>query len=236
MSLLELNEVYAGYLEGSDVLHGITLEVDQGSVVSLMGRNGVGKTTTLRTIVGILTPTQGSIVYDGEDITGLSPHEVYKRDIGIVVEERDIFPDLTVEENLKAPIVEGDGRPIEELYELFPRLSERRDAAGSHLSGGEQQMLALARALRGDPDLLLLDEPTEGLAPQIVQTVVDAIEEIVAEDKTVLLVEQNAEVALDLASYAYIIDRGEIVFDGAPADVRASQSELEAYLGVGRSD
>lgn len=235
MSLLELNDIYAGYLEGSDVLHGISMEVNQGSVVSLMGRNGVGKTTTLRTIVGILTPTQGSIVYNGEDITGLSPHEVYKRGIGIVVEERDIFPDLTVEENLKAPIVEGGGRSIEELYELFPRLKERQTADGSYLSGGEQQMLALARALRADPDLLLLDEPTEGLAPQIVQTVVDAIQEIVDEGKTVLLVEQNAEVALDLASHAYVIDRGEIVFEGSAADVRASQSELEAYLGVGRS-
>jgi len=235
MSLLELNDIYAGYLEGSDVLQGISLEVEQGSVVSLLGRNGVGKTTTLRTIVGILTPTQGSIIYNGEDITGFPPHEVYKRDIGIVVEERDVFPDLTVEENLKAPIVADTGRSIEELYDLFPRLEERRATAGSYLSGGEQQMLALARALRGDPDLLLLDEPTEGLAPQIVQTVVDAIEDIVVDNKTVLFVEQNAEVALDLASHTYIVDRGEIVFDGPPEDVRANQAELKAYLGVERS-
>lgn len=233
MTLLELNDIHAGYTEGNDVLHGISLEVDQGSVVSLMGRNGVGKTTTLRTIVGILTPTQGSVVYDGKDITDLSPHDIYKCDIGIVVEERNIFPDLTVEENLKAPV--RNGRSLEELYDLFPRLKERQGSLGSYLSGGEQQMLALARALRGDPDLLLLDEPTEGLAPQIVQTVVDAIQEIVDENKTVLLVEQNVKVALDLASYTYIIDSGEIVFGGSPANVRASQSELEAYLGVGQN-
>jgi len=236
MSLLELHDVYAGYLEDSNVLNGISMEVEQGSVVSLLGRNGVGKTTTLRTVVGLLTPTTGSIIYNEEDITGLPPHEIYKSGVGIVVEERDVFPKLTVEENLKAPIIEGNGRTIAEIYDTFPRLQERRETDASNLSGGEQQMLAIARALRADPELLLLDEPTEGLAPQIVQTVVDAIEDIVADDKTILLVEQNAEVALDLSAHTYIIDKGEIVYEGTPSEVQARESELEAYLGVGTAD
>ncbi|MFB6310518.1 MAG: ABC transporter ATP-binding protein [Salinirussus sp.] len=232
MALLEVENVFAGY-EGSNVLKGVSLTVDEGQVVSLLGRNGVGKSTTLRCIVGMVEVSAGSILFDGEEITNRPPHEAFERSIGFVTEDRGVFPDLTVDENLRIPIVDSaDSRKIRSLYEYFPRLSEVRSTKGKHLSGGEQQMLAIARALRSDPRLLLLDEPSEGLAPQIVDDVRSVIEDIAAEGTTLLIVEQNVRFALDVTEYTYVMDDGQIVFEGDPEAVRENRAGIETHLGV----
>lgn len=232
MALLELRGVAAGY-EGSDVLRDLSLDVEEGSVVSLLGRNGVGKTTTLRTIVGLIELSAGAIRFDGEDISDSRPHEAYQRGIGFVTEDRGVFPDLTVEENLRVPVIdEDDGRAIDEMYEFFPKLEELRDSKGKNLSGGEQQMLAIARALRSDPRLLLLDEPSEGLAPQIVENVARVVREITSVGTTLLIVEQNVQFALDVAEYSYIMDDGRIVFEGTDEEIDANEAEVKQYLGV----
>lgn len=231
MPLLDLNDVAAGY-EGSNILQGISLSVAEGNVVSLLGRNGAGKTTTLRTIFGLLNPTAGAIRFDGKDITTIPPHAVYDHGIGFVTEDRGIFPELTVEENLRVPNISNNEREIVELYEFFPKLRELKSSAGKDLSGGEQQMLAIARALRSDPRLLLLDEPSEGLAPQIVEDVGQVVQEIAEDGTTVLLVEQNVEFALAISEYMYIMDSGQIVFEGTDASVRSSENKIERYLGV----
>jgi branched-chain amino acid transport system ATP-binding protein len=182
----------------------------------------------------MLTPREGSITFEEEDITGIPTHQVYGRGIVMVPEDRGMFPNLTVRENLRVPIQSSpDGmRSVKELFEMFPRLEERSESKGKHLSGGEQQMLTIARALRCRPRLLLLDEPSEGLAPQIVQDVREIIQNIGATGTTVLLVEQNVEMVLDLASYVYIMDAGRIVFEGDPASVRDQETEVRQYLGV----
>lgn len=231
MAILELNDVAAGY-EGSNILQGISLSVAEGNVVSLLGRNGAGKTTTLRTIFGLLNPTAGTVRFDGKDITTIPPHAVYDHGIGFVTEDRGIFPDLTVEENLRVPNISNNEREIVELYEFFPKLRELKSSAGKDLSGGEQQMLAIARALRSNPRLLLLDEPSEGLAPQIVEDVGQVVQEIAEDGTTVLLVEQNVEFALAISEYMYIMDSGQIVFEGTDANVRSSENKIERYLGV----
>lgn len=231
MAILELNDVAAGY-EGSNILQGISLSVAEGNVVSLLGRNGAGKTTTLRTIFGLLNPTAGTVRFDGKDITTIPPHAVYDHGIGFVTEDRGIFPDLTVEENLRVPNISSNEREIVELYEFFPKLRELKSSAGKDLSGGEQQMLAIARALRSNPRLLLLDEPSEGLAPQIVEDVGQVVQEIAEDGTTVLLVEQNVEFALAISEYMYIMDSGQIVFEGTDANVRSSENKIERYLGV----
>jgi len=230
MALLELDGIGAGY-GGSDVLQNVSLSVEDGSVVTLLGRNGVGKTTTLRTVVGLVEPTAGTVRFGGDDVTGKPPHVAYDRGIGFVTEDRGVFPDLTVEENLRVPDVD-DGRSLDELYDFFPKLRELRTSRGKHLSGGEQQMLAIARALRSDPRLLLLDEPSEGLAPQIVENVGSVIEEIAAGGTTLLIVEQNVRFALAVAEYTYIMDGGHIVFEGSDEDVDANAEEVRRYLGV----
>jgi branched-chain amino acid transport system ATP-binding protein len=230
-TLLEIEELWAGYGEG-DVLQGASLSVDEGSVVTLLGRNGVGKTSTLRSVVGLITPSDGTIQFDGEDITGCQPHEAYRRGISLVPEDRGIFPELTVEENLQVPLVGDGSRDLAELYELFPKLDELRNSKGKHLSGGEQQMLTFARALRPDPDLFMLDEPSEGLAPQIVEDVARAVESIEAEGTTILLVEQNIRFALDVAEYAYVMDDGQIVLEDAVQALRGQEEVLERHLGI----
>lgn len=229
--LLAVHDLHAGYA-GGDVLHGVSLTVEPGTVAVLLGRNGVGKTTTLRAIVGLQPPTAGTIEFDGEDITGCRPHEAYNRGIGFVPEDRGIFPELTVQENLRVPIVGTNARTVTELFELFPQLDEVRGSKGKHLSGGEQQMLAIARALRANPRLFLLDEPSEGLAPQIVATVAEAITSIAAEGTTVFLVEQNVRFALDIASYAYVMDDGQIALEGPVDHLREQDETLEQYLGI----
>lgn len=231
MALLEVENIYAGY-GGGDVVQDVSLSVEEGSVVTLLGRNGVGKTTALRTIVGMISPRSGTIRFESEDITELQPHNTYKRGISLVPEDRSIFPDLTVEENLRVPIVEEDNnRTIEEIYKFFPKLQELRNSKGKNLSGGEQQMLAIGRALRQNPRLLLLDEPSEGLAPQIIEDVAATVEEIAAQGTTILLVEQNVKFAFDISSYGYIMEDGKIVLEGA-IELLQQEKNIEQHLGI----
>ena len=234
MSLLALDDVHAGYDQGN-VLRGVSLDVQEGQVVSLIGRNGVGKTTTLRTIVGVLEPSRGTITFDGEDVTALPDHARVRRGISYVPEDRQVFPALTVAENLRMGAIGSEGGVFtpEEVYDLFPRLDERRSHTGLQLSGGEQQMVAIARALLGRTKILLLDEPSEGLAPQIVEDVLGAIEAISGEGVTVLLVEQNIRAAKRVADHHYVLHKGEIVFDGSTAELNDAESVQQQFLGVG---
>ncbi|WP_435358350.1 ABC transporter ATP-binding protein [Haloarchaeobius sp. DFWS5] len=237
MSLLELDDVHGGYGE-TDVLTGVTMDIEEGEVVSLVGRNGVGKTTTLRSIVGVVDPTAGSVRYDGEDMTGASAEDVARAGIGFVPEERRVFPGLTVTENLRiGQFGGGDSsyrRSVEDIWELdaFENLRERKNSRGTDLSGGEQQMLAIARALVAGADTLLLDEPTEGLAPIIVERVADLVAELNEEGITVLLVEQNVAVASRLADRVYVLDKGHIVFEGTPEELDENQDVRDRHLGV----
>jgi branched-chain amino acid transport system ATP-binding protein len=233
--MLAVEGLRAGYGE-TTVLEGVSLDVAEGEVVTLVGRNGVGKTTTLRAIMGAIEPRGGSVRFRGEEITGQSPEETVRAGIGIVPEERRVFPGLTVEENLRLGTYGGGESPhrrsIEEVLAAFEQLDERRSAEGRHLSGGEQQMLAIARALVAGADLLLLDEPTEGLAPMIVQRVVDLVREINDDGITILLVEQNVATALNLADRAYVLDQGQVVYEGRAADLAADQAVIDRHLGI----
>jgi len=232
---LEVENVTAGYNEGA-VLDDVSLTVESDTITSLIGRNGVGKTTTLRTIMGMIEPMSGTVSFDGEDVTDLSTAERYKRRMGMVPEDRGIFPDLTVRENLLAPKIHVDSQAwlLERMFEFFPKLEELQDSKGKNLSGGEQQMLALARAIRPNPRILLLDEPTEGLAPQIVEDVRDVILELSDQGTTILLVEQNVELTLQVCSYNYIMENGRIVFEGTSEAVR-EEGDIASRLSVGVS-
>lgn len=233
--MLELQGVHSGY-GPTTILRDISLHVREGEVISLIGRNGVGKTTTLRTIMGILEPHAGTITYRGSDITDLNDTETAKIGIGLVPEERRIFPRLSVMENLR--IAEfggsesGDALSIDEVLDMFDNLRDRTENQGSALSGGEQQMLTIARALVGGADLILLDEPTEGLAPYIVQDVIDVIADLADRGKTVLLVEQNVYAGLEVADRNYLIDQGQIVFEGTSPELEAREDLLQKYLGA----
>jgi branched-chain amino acid transport system ATP-binding protein len=232
--LLSVEDLHAAYGE-TPVLTGVTLSIERGQVASLIGRNGAGKTTTLRSVMGILRPTEGAVVFNGEDVTDLREHQKTTRGVRLVPEERRLFPDLTVTENLRMGALATDEGvfTIDEAFEAFPRLDERRELPANHLSGGEQQMLAIARALVGRTDLLLLDEPTEGLAPQIVEDVLEIIGRIVDEGVTVLLAEQNIRAAMAVADRHHVIDKGEIVFEGTTADLEGDEELQERHLGVG---
>lgn len=231
--LLSLEDVHASY-DQSHILKGVTMTVEEGEVVSLLGRNGVGKTTTLKSIVGVLLPHDGRITFNGEEVTTLPDHVRTKRGISYVPEDRQVFPALTVTENLRMGAIgtEENVLTIEEVFELFPRLDERRSNRGLQLSGGEQQMLSIARALLGRTDILLLDEPTEGLAPQIISDVLEAIEEIRDRGVTVLLVAQNLAAARQVASRHYVLHQGQIVFEGDSDALDAADDVREQYLGV----
>lgn len=236
--ILSLKDVEGGY-GLTKVLQGVTLDVERGSVVALVGRNGVGKTTTLRSIVGNITPTAGTITFDGEDITKMSTEKTIRKGITFVPEERRIFPELTVRENIEMGQIganKSTGPSIDEVLDMFENLREREHSHGSVLSGGEQQMLAIGRALIADPDLLLLDEPTEGLAPYIVRQIEDIIEGLNEQGITVLVVEQNIPVALGVSDYAYILEKGHIVHQGPSEEVRENQEVLDKHLGVGLAD
>ena len=215
------------------ILHDLSLHVGESEVVALLGRNGAGKTTTMRSIAGLTPPRSGEIRYKGSDIAGLPAHRVSRLGIALVPETRDIFSFLTAKENLSIAARKGSRWQIDSVLERLPRLKERLGNKGRELSGGEQQMLAIARALLTGPDLLLLDEPSQGLAPIVVETVMDTIRDLKSERVSMLLVEQNAEMALRLADRVYVIDHGSVVFEGTPDALRANRQVTTTYLGVG---
>lgn len=230
--ILEVENGHAHYGK-SHVLQGVTLEVKDGELVTLLGRNGAGKTTTLKCIVGVVPPTHGVIRFCGETIQGLAPHVIAKRGVCLVPEHRGIFKLLTVEENLLLGQRKQSPWQLEDVYRIFPRLKERRKNGGAQLSGGEQQMLAIGRALMNDPKLLMLDEPVEGLAPVIVEEIVAQLNTIKAAGVAILLVEQNLEVCTQLADRHYIIEQGAIVYSADNASFLADVEVKDRYLGVG---
>ncbi|HZO94604.1 MAG TPA: ABC transporter ATP-binding protein [Candidatus Baltobacteraceae bacterium] len=230
--MLELHDVHAYYGE-SHVLHGMTLRVETGEVATLVGRNGVGKTTTLRAIMGIVPPRHGTIALDGAPIAGLPSDRIARRGLGYVPEERGILSSLSVYENLTlAPIVGPGGWSVERIFEAFPNLKERAKAGGTTLSGGEQQMLAIARVLRSGARTMLLDEPTEGLAPVIVERIGELIATMKADGMTVLLVEQNLRFATGVADRHHVVDHGTVVQTLSNAEVVARENEILELLGV----
>ncbi len=230
--ILQLKNINTFYGPGH-ILHGLSIGVAEGEVVALLGRNGAGKTTTLRSVTGLTPPRSGEVRYKGRDIAGLDTHKISRIGIALVPETRDIFSYLTVRENLAIAQRKSSRWQVETVLERFPNLRERLDSKGRSLSGGEQQMLAIARALLTGPDLLLLDEPSQGLAPLVVDAVMGTIRTLKQERVSMLLVEQNAEMALQLADRVYIIDHGTVVFEGTPAQLRADTQVTSTYLGVG---
>ena len=228
MSLLELEAVHT-YYGDSHILEGLSLAVEEGEVVALVGRNGVGKTTTLRSILQLTPPREGTIRFRDRSLLGLETHDVAQRGVGWIPEDRRVFAQLTVEENLRAAIPDGAGLDL--AFDSFPILETRRSQAAGTLSGGQQQMLAIARGLVGENVLLLVDEPSEGLAPQIVADVGEALS-TAAEETTVLLVEQNLLLALDLADRFYIVDSGRVVDDGRTDDVTADDERFRRYVSA----
>jgi branched-chain amino acid transport system ATP-binding protein len=236
MSLLELNEVHSFYGH-IHALQGISLYVDEGEIVSLIGANGAGKSTTLRTISGLIRPRSGTIQFDGKEITGMAPHLIVALGVGHVPEGRGIFPRLTVKENLEMGAytidnpVEVDQR-MEYVFELFPRLKERLYQKGGTLSGGEQQMLATGRGLMLKPRILLMDEPSMGLAPVLVEAIFAVIRSLNKQGTTILLVEQNALMALSVASRGYVLQNGRIVVSDTAENLKKNEMVRAAYLGV----
>jgi branched-chain amino acid transport system ATP-binding protein len=217
----------------SQVLRGVDISVGKGEIVALLGRNGVGRSTTLKAIMGAVTRT-GDIVFDGRAIGALPPHQVARLGLGYVDEHRAVFPDLTTRQNLQLGEKPGPGGPfgLDDAYALFPRLLERADAPAGALSGGEQQMLAICRTLMGCPSLLMVDEPTEGLAPMMVQTVRTLLEQVAARGVTILLVEQKLDIALAISHRLYVMGHGRIVFEGTPAGLAANAAVRREWLEV----
>ena len=231
-ALLEVSNLNAWYGE-SHVLHGVDMTVGEGEMITILGRNGVGKTTTLRTIMGIIRERKGEIRFGGRDMLGVPLHRTAHAGIGFVPEERGIFATLTVEENLMLPpVVAEGGMPLNEIYELFPNLEERRTSPGTKLSGGEQQMLAMARILRTGVRMLILDEPTEGLAPVIVQRIGEVLKKLKARGMTVLLVEHNFRFASKSADRFYLMDHGKMVADFPVSELPNRMGMLHKVLGV----
>lgn len=230
--LLAVRDLHAWYGEGH-ALHGVNLDVFRGETVTLLGRNGVGKTTTLRAIMGLVRKRSGSVTFDGGDLMRLPLHRVAHRGIGFVPEERGIFATLTVDENLiLPPVVAKGGMSVDEIFDLFPNLKERRNSPGTKLSGGEQQMLAIARILRTGVQMLLLDEPTEGLAPVIVQRIGELLATLKKRGMTILLVEQNFRFAARIADRFYLMEHGKVVEDFAVSELSAHTQQLHEVLGV----
>ena len=229
---LKIADLEAWYGE-SKALHGMGFEVGRGEVVTLLGRNGAGKTTTLRAIMGLLRKKTGTIRFEGEDIAGRLPEAIARRGIAYCPEERGIFASLTVEENLLLPpVIAPGGMAVDDIYALFPNIAERRNSPGTKLSGGEQQMLAIARILRTGATLLLLDEPTEGLAPVIVQQIGAVIRKLKERGFTVLLVEQNFRFAAKLADRHYVVEHGHVIDTLSASDVAANLERIQNYLKV----
>ncbi len=233
MNMLEVKDLHA-YYGKSHILQGVDFNVGEGEIVSLLGRNGVGRSTTIKAIMGEVDRT-GSVVFKGREMIGLKSHQIARCGLGYVPENRDIFPGLTVRENLvlgmKSTKPGGRWR-IEDMFELFPRLLERADTPGGVLSGGEQQMLTICRTLMGDPDLVMIDEPTEGLAPKMVDLVSNLLERIAARGVAILLVEQKLTIALKISKRLYVMGHGRIVFEGSAADLKASDDVRKEWLEV----
>ena len=230
--LLEVRELNAWYGE-SHILHGVTFDIAAGEVVTLLGRNGAGKTTTLKSIMGIVPRREGTIAFEGRETIALASNRIARQGIAYCPEERGIFASLNVEENLLLPpVVREGGLTVEQIFELFPNLRERRKSQGTKLSGGEQQMLAIGRILRTGARLILLDEPTEGLAPVIVQQIGRTIRGLKEQGFTILLVEQNFRFAATVADRHYVVDHGRVIDMIANADLDANMAKLHDYLGV----
>ena len=236
--MLVLKDVHAHY-GSAHVLHGVGLEVEAGQIACLLGRNGAGKSTTLKAIMGIVPLSGGSISFHGDRIDGRAPHLVARRGLAWVPEERRVFGSLTVEENVRvaaqAAVRSESGRRVREALEFFPDLVERRRSLGKNLSGGQQQMLAIARALACRPELLMLDEPTEGLAPSMVNAIRAGILESRAGGVSILLVEQNLRLALSVGDVFFVVSRGTVVFRGTRAELEATEEIIRGHLGVGRA-
>ena len=230
LQVAELNAYYGK----SHIFQGVTFHIEEGEIVSLLGRNGVGRSTTCKAIMGDVVPF-GQVQFKGQEIAGKKPHEIALLGIGYVPENRDIFPALTVKQNMELGMkkagVEGRWK-MKDLFEMFPNLARRADTAGGVLSGGEQQMLTMCRTLMGDPDLIMIDEPTEGLAPKMVEQVALLLREIASRGLSVLLVEQKLSIALDISHRVYVMGHGHMVFEGTPADLRDRADIREEWLEV----
>jgi len=235
--MLDLQDVHT-YYGKSHVLHGVSLEVSAGEVVGLLGRNGVGKSTTLKTVMGLVRPAAGHVRFEGRDLTGLAPHHVARRGIAWVPEDRRIFRLLTVMENLRTGLDrQGMTEPrkqelLEKVYASFPVLRERRHQAGGTLSGGEQQMLAIARAMTLTPKIILLDEPTEGLMPRMVAQIREIIDVLRRDGVAILLVEQNVPLTLEVCARVYIMEKGQVRYRGSARELQANETIIHQYLGV----
>jgi branched-chain amino acid transport system ATP-binding protein len=231
-ALLDVRDLHAWYGD-SYILQGMSFEVARGECITLLGRNGAGKTTTLRAIMGLVPRTEGSIRFDGKELRGKAPHQVARAGIAWCPEERGIFASLSVAENMTLPpVIADDGMPLERIYKMFPNLVERRASQGSKLSGGEQQMLAIGRILRTGARFLLLDEPTEGLAPVIVQQIRDVVLALKQTGMTIVLVEQNLHLAYSLADRHYVVEGGQVIDMIPGADLKNSDAKIRQYLGV----
>ncbi len=231
--MLEVRDLHAFYGK-SHILQGVDFRVGEGEIVSLLGRNGVGRSTTIKAVMGDVDRT-GSVLFKGREIIALRSHQIAHCGLGYVPESRDIFPQLTVRENLLLGMKSGQKKPrwtMDDMFELFPRLRERGDTPGGVLSGGEQQMLTICRTLMGDPDLMMIDEPTEGLAPKMVALVADLLERIASRGVAILLVEQKLTIALRISKRLYVMGHGRIVFEGTADDLKANEAVRKEWLEV----
>jgi len=231
--MLKLKDVHA-YYGKSHILHGVSMDVKPGEIVSLLGRNGSGRSTTVKAVMGLVS-SQGSVQWNNQELLGKKPFEIAHCGLGYVPENRDIFPKMSVHENLVLGQKGGKKKPrwsFDDMYKMFPRLKERQNVEAGVLSGGEQQMLTLCRTLMGDPDLIMIDEPTEGLAPKIVELVGEYLKELRRRGISVLLVEQKLTIALEVSERCYVMGHGQIVFEGSPADLRANTAIRKEWLEV----
>ncbi len=232
MNMIELDKINS-YYGDSHILFDVSIQVREKEVVALLGRNGAGKSTTLKTLAGVLHPRSGTIRLAGEPIHELPTYEIARRGLQLVPDERRIFGSLTVAENLKlAALTAAAPWPVRRVYDMFPRLEERRESRGGFLSGGEQQMLAIARALIRNPRVILLDEPFEGLASIVVKDILEVCQRLVSEGPTLIIVEQNLRAVLKLATRVYVLNKGQIVFEGTPTDLNANSEVTSRYIGI----